>query len=133
MSTGTEKQSSETKCRLPKQLLGSRARTSTNGKKYFSMKNSAYSDTVILETPARKAAAPTMANIRGEMLGISCPIKRPKSAPASRAGMIIPEGTPRGYFTAEGDDSQDQLDQSSVNQPAIITALILKGFLGAHP
>jgi len=48
------------------------------------------SGTVILEAQARKAAAPT---VPGEMSRISWPIRRPKSAPASRAGMMIPNGT----------------------------------------
>lgn len=50
-------------------------------------------DTVMRETPARKAEAPTIAKIPGEMDGISWPTKRPKNAPASRAGMIMPLGT----------------------------------------
>lgn len=50
-------------------------------------------ETVIRETPARKAAAPTMAKMPGEMSGITWPMRRPKKAPASREGMMIPEGT----------------------------------------
>ncbi len=52
-----------------------------------------HSEMVMRETPARKAAAPTIANIPGEMAVIHCPMRRPKKAPASRAGMIMPEGT----------------------------------------
>ncbi len=48
---------------------------------------------VMRETPARKAAAPTMAKMPGEMEGRSWPTRRPKKAPASRAGMMMPEGT----------------------------------------
>jgi len=48
-------------------------------------------ETVILETPARNAAAPTMAKIPGEIVGINCTMRRPKGAPASRAGIIMPE------------------------------------------
>jgi hypothetical protein len=48
---------------------------------------------VILETPARKAPAPTMAKIPGDIVPIHCPMMRPNSAPASRAGMMTPEGT----------------------------------------
>ena len=50
-------------------------------------------ETVILDTPARKAADPTIAKMPGEISGVSCPISLPKKAPASSAGMIIPEGT----------------------------------------
>ena len=52
-----------------------------------------HNEIVIRETPARKAAAPTMANIPGEMSGIHWPISLPKKAPASRAGMMMPDGT----------------------------------------
>lgn len=52
-----------------------------------------HSEIVILHTPAKKATAPTIANIPGEMFVIHWPISRPKKAPASSAGMIMPEGT----------------------------------------
>ena len=48
---------------------------------------------VMRETPARKAAAPTMAKIPGEIVEIHCPISLPKKAPASSAGIMIPDGT----------------------------------------
>ena len=44
-------------------------------------------------TPARKAAAPTMAKIPGLMPPMSCPTSLPNKAPASSAGMMTPEGT----------------------------------------
>jgi hypothetical protein len=50
-------------------------------------------DIVILDTPAKKAAAPTMAKIPGEIPGTICPTSRPKSAPASREGIMTPDGT----------------------------------------
>ena len=43
--------------------------------------------------PARNAAAPTIAKIPGEIVVTHWPTRRPKKAPASRAGMMIPEGT----------------------------------------
>ena len=49
--------------------------------------------TVILLTPARKAAEPTMAKIPGDTPGIIWPTSRPKRAPASRAGIRTPDGT----------------------------------------
>ena len=52
-----------------------------------------HNEMVILQTPAKKATAPTIAKIPGEMVVIHCPISRPKNAPASSAGMITPEGT----------------------------------------
>ncbi len=51
---------------------------------------------VIRLTPARKAPAPTMAKMPGEMVWAkngSWPTSRPKKAPPSSAGMMIPEGT----------------------------------------
>ena len=48
---------------------------------------------VIRETPARKAAAPTMAKMPGEIVVIDWPTSLPKKAPASRAGMMMPDGT----------------------------------------
>ena len=52
-----------------------------------------HNEMVILQTPAKKATAPTIAKIPGEMVVIHCPMSRPKKAPASSAGMITPEGT----------------------------------------
>ncbi|KZL74430.1 hypothetical protein CI238_04426, partial [Colletotrichum incanum] len=49
--------------------------------------------TVILLTPARNAAAPTMAKIPGDMSPMTWPISRPNRAPPSSAGIMIPEGT----------------------------------------
>lgn len=43
--------------------------------------------------PARNAAAPTIAKIPGEVVVTHWPIRRPNKAPASRAGMITPDGT----------------------------------------
>lgn len=51
------------------------------------------SEIVILETPAKNAPAPTMAKMPGEMEGTSWPIRRPKNAPPSKAGMMMPDGT----------------------------------------
>lgn len=50
---------------------------------------------VILQTPARNAEAPTMAKIPGEIVvpPAHWPKSRPKNAPPSKAGMMIPEGT----------------------------------------
>lgn len=52
-----------------------------------------HNEMVILQTPAKKATAPTIAKIPGEMFVIHCPMSRPKKAPASSAGIIMPEGT----------------------------------------
>ncbi|WDK19803.1 hypothetical protein CGRA01v4_11090 [Colletotrichum graminicola] len=49
--------------------------------------------TVILLTPARNAAAPTMAKMPGDMSPMTWPTSRPNSAPPSSAGMMMPEGT----------------------------------------
>jgi hypothetical protein len=86
-------------------------------------------ETVMRETPARKAAASTMANIRGEMSGIAWPTRRPKRAPASRAGMMIPEGN----FATQSYDCEDELDGSPVEEPAVVAALVFLRFLVADP
>jgi hypothetical protein len=51
------------------------------------------------DTPPRKAAAPIMARIPGGMISLpvqyvnNTPNSRPYNAPASNAGIIIPDGT----------------------------------------
>lgn len=45
------------------------------------------------KTPVRKAAAPTIVKMPGEIDGISWLRRRPKSAPASNARIIMPKGT----------------------------------------
>src|SRR2546423_11673035 len=50
------------------------------------------SEMVILDTPAKNAPAPTIAKMPGEMEGTSWPTRRPKKAPPSRAGIMIPDG-----------------------------------------
>lgn len=48
-----------------------------------------HSEIVIREIPAKKAAAPTIAKILGEMSVTTYPISLLNSAPASRAGIMI--------------------------------------------
>lgn len=87
------------------------------------------SGTVILETPARKAAAPTIAKIPGELSRISWPIRRPKECASVKSWNDDSELD----LATKRDGGEDQLDGGSIDEPAIVTALVLQSFLGADP
>jgi hypothetical protein len=76
-------------------------------------------ETVILDTPARKAQAPTMAKIPGDVPTTSWPSRRPNTAPAPKAGTINPAGTVY--------DSKSALIRTNVCKPVTYSSIPSSG------
>lgn len=66
-------------------------------------------ETVMRETPARKADALTMAKMAGEVPGTNWPTRRPKMEPAPRAGTMRPDGTAEIVSSASGQISRKEV------------------------